>query len=215
MSDTKGKIQTVRGLINPDELGITLTHEHILFDSTDPINEPNSEKERKWRNQDLGASRRKVFNEPVSLDNIGLIYHHGWKNKDISRCYVDETLRYLINGKKNEIAYFENRIRDYINFLKSKEYIEKIILVTFPHKNHFGYNISKNKKNYYSINVSNIIDKVLKNEKKIYHLNFSKLIFDGKIELKNNEFSETDIASHLKEKYHANIFTQQIINLLK
>jgi len=42
-------------------------------------------------------------------------------------------------------------------------------------------NISKNKKNYYSINVSNIIDKVLKNEKKIYHLNFSKLIFDGKI----------------------------------
>ena len=51
MSDTKGKIQTVRGLINPDELGITLTHEHILFDSTDPINEPNSEKERKWRNR--------------------------------------------------------------------------------------------------------------------------------------------------------------------
>ena len=49
MSDTKSKIQTVRGLINPDELGITLTHEHILFDSTDPINEPNSEKERKWR----------------------------------------------------------------------------------------------------------------------------------------------------------------------
>ena len=49
MSDTKGKIQTVRGLINPDELGITLTHEHILFDSTDPINEPNSEKEKKWR----------------------------------------------------------------------------------------------------------------------------------------------------------------------
>mgnify|MGYP001441395432 CR=1 FL=1 len=40
-------------------------------------------------------------------------------------------------------------------------------------------------------------------------------IFDGKIELKNNEFSETDIASHLKEKYHANIFTQKIINLLK
>ena len=85
MSATKGKIQTVRGLINPDELGITLTHEHILFDSTDPINEPNSEKERKWRNQDLGASRRKVFNEPVSLDNIGLIYHHGWKNKDNGR----------------------------------------------------------------------------------------------------------------------------------
>ena len=97
----------------------------------------------------------------------------------------------------------------------SKKYIEKIILVTFPHKNHFGYNISNNKKNYYSINVSNIVEKILKNEKKIYHLNFSKLIFDGKIILKNNEFSETDSASHLKDEYHANIFTQEIINLLK
>ena len=143
------------------------------------------------------------------------IKKYGWQNKNISKCWVDETLKYLISGNKNEIAYFENRVRDYINFLKSKEYIEKIILVTFPHKNHFGYSISKNKENYYSINVSNIIEKILKNEKEIYHLNFSKLIFDGKIELKNNEFSETDIASHLKEKYHANIFTQKIINLLK
>ena len=27
-----GKIQTVLGLIEPDELGITLTHEHALID---------------------------------------------------------------------------------------------------------------------------------------------------------------------------------------
>ena len=142
------------------------------------------------------------------------IRKYGWQNKNISKCWVDETLRYLISAKKSEITYFENRVKDYINFLKSKEYIEKIILVSFPHKNHFGYNISNNKKNYYSINVSNIIEKIVKNEKKIYHLNFSKLIFDGKINLENNEFSKTDIASHLEEKYHANIFTQGIINLL-
>ena len=143
------------------------------------------------------------------------IKKYGWQDKNISKCWVEETLKYLISAKKNEIAYFENRVRDYINFLKSKEYIEKIILVTFPHKNHFGYNISNNKKNLYSINVSNIIEEILKSEKKIYHLNFSKLIFDGKIILKNNEFSETDSASHLKDEYHANIFMQKIFDLLE
>ena len=149
------------------------------------------------------------------IEKLKSINKYGWQDKNISKCWVDETLKYLISAKKDEIAYFENRVKDYINFLTSREYIEKIILVTFPHKNHFGYHISKNKKNYYSIDVSNIIEKVSKNEKKIYHLNFSKLIFDEKINLKNDEFSETDIASHLKYEYHANIFTQGIINLLK
>ena len=101
--------------------------------------------------------------------------------------------------------------------LINKEYIEKIILVTFPHKEHLynGYDILNNKKNHYSINVSNIIEKIVKNEKKIYHLNFSKLIFERKIHLDNNAFILYDLASHLKEKYHATIFTQEIINLLE
>ena len=32
----KGKIQTVCGLIEPEELGPTLLHEHILWDETRP-----------------------------------------------------------------------------------------------------------------------------------------------------------------------------------
>ncbi|MAT08623.1 MAG: aryldialkylphosphatase, partial [Chloroflexi bacterium] len=31
-TERTGKIQTVLGLIEPDELGITLTHEHALID---------------------------------------------------------------------------------------------------------------------------------------------------------------------------------------
>ena len=52
--------------------------------------------------------------------------------------------------------------------LINKECIEKIILVTFPHKEHLynGYDILNNKKNHYSINVSNIIEKIVKNGKK-------------------------------------------------
>ena len=35
-NERKGKVQTVRGLIEPDELGPTLMHEHILWDVTRP-----------------------------------------------------------------------------------------------------------------------------------------------------------------------------------
>ena len=151
------------------------------------------------------------------IDKSKSISKNGWKNVDDSKCRVNKILKYLSNSNDNEVSFFEDRIKDYINLLINKEYIEKIILVTFPHKEHLynGYDILNNKKNHYSINVSNIIEKIVKNEKKIYHLNFSKLIFERKIYLDNNAFILYDLASHLKEKYHATIFTQEIINLLK
>ena len=151
------------------------------------------------------------------IDKSKSISKNGWKNVDDSKCRVNKILKYLSNSNDNEISFFEDRIKDYINLLINKEYIEKIILVTFPHKEHLynGYDILNNKKNHYSINVSNIIEKIVKNEKKIYHLNFSKLIFERKIHLDNNAFILYDLASHLKEKYHATIFTQEIINLLE
>ena len=57
----------------------------------------------------------------------------GWKNKDIHKCFFPEIKKYLIKSDVTEISYFEDRLRDYINFLLSKEYIDKIIFVTFPH----------------------------------------------------------------------------------
>lgn len=33
-SELKGKVQTVLGLISPEDLGITLTHEHFIVDSS-------------------------------------------------------------------------------------------------------------------------------------------------------------------------------------
>ena len=151
------------------------------------------------------------------IDKSKSIKKNGWKNVNDSKCRVPKILQYLSNSNNNEISFFEDRIKDYINLLINKEYIEKIILVTFPHKEHLynGYDILNNEKNHYSINVSNIIEKIVKNEKKIYHLNFSKLIFERKIHLDNNAFVLYDLGSHLKEKYHATIFTQEIINLLE
>jgi|TARA_B100001079_G_scaffold250485_1_gene242055 hypothetical protein len=147
------------------------------------------------------------------IDKLKTIKKFGWQNKDVAKCWLPEIRKYLIKSDNNEISYFENRVKDYINLLLTKEYIEKIILVTFPHHDHiFGYITSKNEKNYYSVNVSNIIEKIIKNNQKIYHLNFSQLISEGKINLEKNFFIENDEASHLKEEYHATIFTQKIIN---
>ena len=141
------------------------------------------------------------------------IKKYGWEKRNIYKCKFAEIKKYLLESGESDIVYFEKRVIDYINFLKNKKYIEKIFLVTFPHHNHiFKY---ENKKDNYSINVSNIIDKIIKSEEKIYHINFSKLILDRDIDLKYNLFQENDPASHLREDYHANIFIQEIISTLE
>ena len=111
-----------------------------------------------------------------AINKFKSIKKFGWKNRDIFKCHFPEIRKYLISSNSSEISYFEDRVKDYINLLMNKEYIEKIILVTFPHHDHiFGYITSKDEKKYYTTNVSNIIENIVKNKKKIYHINFSKL----------------------------------------
>ena len=149
------------------------------------------------------------------IKKIKSIKKYGWKNKEKSKCRLSVILEYIISSNKEEIYYFEKKVKNYINLLMSKEYIDKIIIVTFPHRNNiFKHDNSGNEKKLYSINVSNIIEKIVKNEEKIYYLNFTKLISDGIINLEKDSFVKTDPASHLTEEAHANIFTKSIINLL-
>ena len=51
--------------------------------------------------------------------------------------------------------------------LSSEKKLSKILIVSFPHKNHLT--------NLYKVNVSNYIDEVVKvvSDKRLYHLNFS------------------------------------------
>ena len=129
-----------------------------------------------------------------------------------TKCTFATIQNYLIMSKEDELLYFSSRLKDYIIFLKNKPYIKKIMLVTFPHRNHL---FSKDEKKIYKVNVSNIVEKIVKNEKKIYHLNFSKLVSEGKISLKKKMFQENDPGSHLKLNFHTNIFVKEITNLLK
>jgi phosphotriesterase-related protein len=69
MTDTtfKGKIQTVLGLIEPDQLGITLPHEHFLIDQTLGgvyFVEPES------------PAERALAHQPVCLENLSWVRYH-------------------------------------------------------------------------------------------------------------------------------------------
>jgi len=70
MGDLRGKILTVKGPIEPEKLGITLTHEHLFCDSSNRFEEPASSEE-----QDLAYS-------PICLENMWWLKRHQSYNLD-------------------------------------------------------------------------------------------------------------------------------------
>jgi phosphotriesterase-related protein len=77
--DLTGKVQTVLGLMHPDELGVTLMHEHILTDLSVFFLEPKE------------ATLREVARQPLSLENLYLVRYNPPSNIDNCR-YTDEAL---------------------------------------------------------------------------------------------------------------------------
>jgi len=66
-----GKVQTVLGLIDGDELGLTLPHEHLLLDLS-----------VRFQLQDQSVSARVMAEKPVSLDMIGWLRFHLFENRN-------------------------------------------------------------------------------------------------------------------------------------
>jgi phosphotriesterase-related protein len=66
----KGNIQTVDGLISPENMGITLAHEHLQIDISDYFKEP---KEKAFQ---------KAAYEPLSIDTVGYFRYHWHNNRD-------------------------------------------------------------------------------------------------------------------------------------
>lgn len=81
-----GKIQTVLGTIEPEDLGITLCHEHLSIDGSAWFLEPTE------------ASEKKLAYQPVSLENLWWIRYHWFQNlDDIRHLSEDETISELIH----------------------------------------------------------------------------------------------------------------------
>jgi phosphotriesterase-related protein len=63
MSDDAGSIVTVDGRLDPDELGITMTHEHMFIDTVDA-----------WYQEPPKPQYRKLAGEPISMDDLHYIH---------------------------------------------------------------------------------------------------------------------------------------------
>ena len=85
-TERTGKVQTVLGPIDGDELGFTLTHEHILCDFSFRVDFalPSDPEEKELPYQ------------PVRLENLGWIRSHRFSNVDNLRLDNEETATYEI-----------------------------------------------------------------------------------------------------------------------
>ena len=66
-----GKVLTVNGPIDPDDLGTTMMHEHILARFDNPSSDPPSE-----------ATKLTFYNRPLTIDMLGAVLNMGYRNKD-------------------------------------------------------------------------------------------------------------------------------------
>jgi phosphotriesterase-related protein len=68
--DKRGKAQTVLGLVDGKDLGVTLAHDHVLIDGTFMYVEPKE------------ISQRKMAHDKISLENRGWVGYHWTSNYD-------------------------------------------------------------------------------------------------------------------------------------
>jgi phosphotriesterase-related protein len=90
MASLKGKVQTVLGLIEPSQLGVTLAHEHLLVDFRYNFVEPED------------PTRKAVAHAQLSMENIGWV-RYNWSSNLDNTIIDDESL------VSRELGYFKAR----------------------------------------------------------------------------------------------------------
>lgn len=87
--DSTGKALTVLGPVDPLNLGITLTHEHLLIDLSAAFVPP------------VNDEGRRLANEPLSIENLGWV-RVNWASSNDNLVYQD------VETGKREVAHFKN-----------------------------------------------------------------------------------------------------------
>ena len=114
-------------------------------------------------------------------------------------------LKHGIN--ENQEKYFYKLLNIY--FKLANEDIEKLIIVTHPHKIHIS--------NLYKLNLSSLIDKYIREnklEQKILHINFSNEVIKKNIDV-SNFFKKEDIVSHLTTEKFLHYYYPRILSELE
>ena len=168
----------------------------------------------------ISMNSKNKFSKAANISNFiishtlkkNIIKFNSFLNEDSnarkSKCYWSEIAKYLESGTEKEINYFSLSLNDYISFVLDLKFVEKLYLVSFPHKRHLD-NFSDQSK--YTKNVSNIINSLKINSEKFVHLNFTKKINNNIIKVNQKSFYIDDPASHLSDRYYGNVFIKEIM----
>jgi phosphotriesterase-related protein len=89
--DLAGKVQTVLGSINPEDMGITLYHEHLLTSLA------------AWYEEPVEASEKGMAKQPVSTENLWWVRAHRPNNLDNTqladeKTAINEAMQFKLNG---------------------------------------------------------------------------------------------------------------------
>lgn len=92
MGADTGSVVTVEGRIDPDDLGRTITHEHLFIDVADA-----------WFDAPEPPHERRLAREPISLENLWYVRRHNLQHEDNMRLdsmeeAVDEAERFYHAG---------------------------------------------------------------------------------------------------------------------
>lgn len=164
-------------------------------------------------------------------ERLSLAYNKSKKifkrNKNVYGCSKEKAYSYLTKPTVNDLDYFKKTINRFLDYVYSDGQIEKILIVTFPHRNHLKNvtNLSlQNEKidillkpsKAFKIDVGDIVKEYLtnKDKKKIQHLNFRDLIEKNTFKIEKKDFMDYDFYSHLIEESHLR-FSGTIIKKLK
>lgn len=130
----------------------------------------------------------------------------GWKNRSASKCSFNEISKYLKNYDQNAKFYFIKILKEYLNYLDKQDYIKKVQIVTFPHLKHLTEE--------YKVNVSDYVDLALINFDKNKFTHFNFLLNDFDKDKINEIYIKGDLASHLNNIYHSQIFATKILEFV-
>ena len=81
VANLAGKVLTVNGPIDPDELGVTITHEHLLIDFTLPLDRPELW-QRTYRLLPNTPEQLIFYEAPVTMRILGDIRYRWDRNRD-------------------------------------------------------------------------------------------------------------------------------------
>lgn len=89
--DLTGKVQTVLGIIEPEDMGITLYHEHLLTSLV------------AWYEEPVEAGEKGLARQPVSMENLWWVRAHRPNNLDNCQLgdeetAIDEAMQFKLNG---------------------------------------------------------------------------------------------------------------------